>query len=45
MNHKGEIVTDEFDGLWARAILHEIDHFDGKLIIDVGQEIKSDQIH
>jgi len=33
-NAKGELFTEEFDGLAARAIQHEADHLSGKLILD-----------
>ena len=33
-NLKGELVEVDADGLYARAIQHEIDHLDGKLFID-----------
>jgi peptide deformylase len=31
---QGEEVTMELDGLFARAVQHEIDHLDGVLFID-----------
>lgn len=34
LNRKGEEITIEADGLIARIFQHEIDHIDGKLIID-----------
>lgn len=33
-NGRGEFFTEEFEGMAARAIQHENDHLDGKLIID-----------
>lgn len=30
----GQVVELEGDGLFARAVQHELDHLDGKLIID-----------
>ena len=33
-NAKGEFFTAEFDGLVAKAVQHENDHLDGKLILD-----------
>lgn len=40
LNEKGEHVNFEADGLFARAIQHEIDHLNGKLIIDYLNPIK-----
>ena len=46
---KGDWIEEEFDGLLARAIQHEIDHLNGVLIIDrvpdlkkvtIGQELR-----
>jgi peptide deformylase len=34
LNEKGLPVSVSGDGLLARCILHEIDHLDGKLMID-----------
>lgn len=34
LNEKGKIVEVEAKGLLARVLLHEIDHLNGKLIID-----------
>ena len=31
---EGEPQEEEFDGLWATCVQHEIDHLDGKLFID-----------
>lgn len=33
-NGTGEFFTEEFEGMAARAIQHENDHLDGKLIVD-----------
>lgn len=33
-NNKGEFFLKKFDGLMAKAIQHEMDHLQGKLIID-----------
>ena len=33
-NARGEFFTEEFEGMAARAIQHENDHLDGKLIVD-----------
>ncbi len=30
----GEIQEEEFEGLWARCVQHEIDHLNGRLFID-----------
>ncbi len=40
MNEKGERMTFEAMGLFARAIQHEVDHLRGKLIIDYLNPIK-----
>ena len=34
LNEKGEFVEVELKGLLARVIQHEIDHLNGKLIVD-----------
>ena len=34
-NRKGEWFETEAEGLFARAVCHELDHLDGKLYIDV----------
>ena len=34
LNEKNEIVKIEAKGLLARVLLHEIDHLNGKLIVD-----------
>lgn len=34
MNGSGETITEEFDGLTAIAIQHEVEHLQGKLFID-----------
>lgn len=33
-NEKGEIVEEEFDGIWSRAFQHEFDHINGILFVD-----------
>jgi len=33
-NERGEFFDESFDGLMARAVQHEIDHLEGRLIID-----------
>ncbi len=30
----GRPAEEEFDGLWATCVQHEIDHLDGRLFID-----------
>ncbi len=39
MNEKGEVFTVEGEELLARAICHELDHLDGRLYIDIAQEM------
>jgi peptide deformylase len=34
LNENGEVVRMSADGLFARAIQHELDHLNGKLIVD-----------
>jgi peptide deformylase len=34
LNEKGDSVTFEYEGVTARAVLHEIDHLDGVLFLD-----------
>ena len=36
----GAVQEDQFDGLWATCVQHEIDHLDGKLFIDYLGPIK-----
>ncbi len=40
LDRNGKIVESEAEGLLARAIQHEIDHLDGRLIIDYVNPIK-----
>lgn len=40
LDEDGRLVESEAEGLLARAIQHEIDHLDGKLIIDYVNPIK-----
>jgi peptide deformylase len=45
VGNDGELVTQEFKGLQARAIQHEIEHLDGKLLIDhVTSRLRRDMI-
>jgi peptide deformylase len=34
MDEEGKLYTIEAEGFLARALLHEIDHLEGKLLID-----------
>ena len=34
LDRDGALQREEFDGLWATCVQHEIDHLDGKLFID-----------
>lgn len=34
IDHAGREQTEDFAGLWATCVQHEIDHLDGKLFID-----------
>ncbi len=40
LDGEGKLVEREAEGLLARAIQHEVDHLDGKLIIDYANPIK-----
>ena len=40
MNRKGETVTYNGSGLLAKAFCHELDHLDGKLYIDIAENIQ-----
>lgn len=44
MDHHGFMVRDRFEGLWARSLLHQIDHLDGKLYIDRLSRVKRDML-
>ncbi|MBU2959361.1 peptide deformylase [Citreicella sp. C3M06] len=40
MDANGNVQREEFDGLWATCVQHEIDHLDGKLFIDYLKPLK-----
>ena len=40
LDREGKLVEREAEGLLARAIQHEIDHLDGRLILDYANPIK-----
>ncbi|MCF2905757.1 peptide deformylase [Octadecabacter sp. CECT 8868] len=40
----GKKVQEEFDGLWATCVQHEIDHLNGKLFIDYLKPLKRQMI-
>jgi len=40
LDREGRLVEGEAEGLLARAIQHEIDHLDGRLLIDYANPIK-----
>ncbi len=40
----GEMHEEQFDGLWATCVQHEIDHLDGKLFIDYLRPLKRQMI-
>jgi peptide deformylase len=40
LDKDGRLIEDEAEGLLARAIQHEIDHLDGRVIIDYANPIK-----
>ncbi len=37
---EGKVQEEQFDGLWATCVQHEIDHLDGKLFIDYLKPLK-----
>ncbi|MCT4559164.1 MAG: peptide deformylase [Pelagimonas sp.] len=44
MDQNGNAQSEEFDGLWATCVQHEIDHLDGKLFIDYLKPLKRQMI-
>ncbi len=44
MDRDGKAREQEFDGLWATCVQHEIDHLDGKLFIDYLKPLKRQMI-
>lgn len=40
----GKTVQEDFDGLWATCVQHEIDHLNGKLFIDYLKPLKRQMI-
>jgi peptide deformylase len=44
MDLDGKEVQEEFDGLWATCVQHEIDHLNGKLFIDYLKPLKRQMI-
>lgn len=40
----GKVVQEDFDGLWATCVQHEIDHLNGKLFIDYLKPLKRQMI-
>ncbi|MEE9388090.1 MAG: peptide deformylase [Paracoccaceae bacterium] len=44
MDIDGNIQEEQFDGLWATCVQHEIDHLDGKLFIDYLKPLKRQMI-
>ena len=44
MDVDGKEQSQEFDGLWATCVQHEIDHLNGKLFIDYLGSIKRQMI-
>lgn len=43
-DRKGATQKEQFDGLWATCVQHEIDHLDGKLFIDYLRPLKRQMI-
>ena len=44
IDQNGNPQEEEFDGLWATCVQHEIDHLDGKLFIDYLKPLKRQMI-
>ncbi|MDO6730847.1 peptide deformylase [Marinovum sp. 2_MG-2023] len=44
LDRDGNVQEQEFDGLWATCVQHEIDHLDGKLFIDYLKPLKRQMI-
>lgn len=44
MGLDGKTVQQDFEGLWATCVQHEIDHLDGKLFIDYLKPLKRQMI-
>ncbi len=44
IDEKGNPREEEFDGLWATCVQHEIDHLNGKLFIDYLKPLKRQMI-
>ena len=44
IDENGTPQEEEFDGLWATCVQHEIDHLDGKLFIDYLKPLKRQMI-
>ena len=44
LDESGTPREEEFDGLWATCVQHEIDHLDGKLFIDYLKPLKRQMI-
>ena len=44
MDVDGKLKEEEFDGLWATCVQHEIDHLNGKLFIDYLSPMKRQMI-
>lgn len=44
MDLDGKMQEEQFDGLWATCVQHEIDHLDGRLFIDYLKPLKRQMI-
>ncbi|WP_407642368.1 peptide deformylase [Aliiroseovarius halocynthiae] len=44
VDRDGNVQEQEFDGLWATCVQHEIDHLNGKLFIDYLKPLKRQMI-
>ncbi|MCT4608989.1 MAG: peptide deformylase [Pelagimonas sp.] len=44
MNEEGAVVEQDFVGLWATSVQHQIDHLNGKLFVDHLSKMKRDML-
>ncbi|AXI53432.1 Peptide deformylase (plasmid) [Pseudoseohaeicola sp. NH-UV-7] len=44
MDHTGTVVEDDYVGLWATSVQHQIDHLNGKMFFDHLSKVKRDML-
>lgn len=44
LDHTGMLVRDDFEGLWATSVQHQIDHLNGKMYFDRLSKVKRDML-